>query len=156
MIVGGRSDMKITIVYASVHHKNTEKVVKAIAEKHPDVELIDATKTILKDLAPYDLIGFASGIFYGKLHKSLVNFINSNLPSHKKTFVIYTCGSDRDSYLKEIDNLIKAKDSVLSAHYSCLAYDTFGPFKLVGGLNKTHPDENDLQNAVQFYENLIK
>ena len=67
--------MKTAIVYASVHHKNTEKVVKAIAEKHPEVELIDATKTILKDLASYDLVGFASGIFYGKLHKSLISFI---------------------------------------------------------------------------------
>ena len=54
--------MKIAVVYASVHHKNTEKVVKAIAEKHPEIELIDATKTVLKDLASYDLIGFASGI----------------------------------------------------------------------------------------------
>lgn len=35
--------MKTAIVYASVHHGNTEKVVKAIAEKHPEVELIDAT-----------------------------------------------------------------------------------------------------------------
>lgn len=47
--------MKTAIVYASVHHKNTEKLLKAIAEKHPEVELIDATKTILKDLASYDL-----------------------------------------------------------------------------------------------------
>ena len=82
--------MKVALVYASVHHKNTEKVVKAIAEKHPEVELIDATKTILKDLASYDLIGFASGIFYGKLHKTLLNFIADNLPAHKKAFVIYT------------------------------------------------------------------
>ena len=65
--------MKTVIVYASVHHGNTEKVVKAIAEKYPEVELIDSTKTILKDLASYDLIGFASGIFYGKLHKTLLN-----------------------------------------------------------------------------------
>ena len=63
--------MKTAIVYASVHHGNTEKVVKAIVEKHPEVELIDATKSGLKDLASYDLIGFASGIFYGKLHKIL-------------------------------------------------------------------------------------
>lgn len=58
--------MKTAIVYTSVHHGNTEKVVKAIAEKHPEVELIDATKTILKDLASYDLIGFASGVLLRK------------------------------------------------------------------------------------------
>ena len=32
--------MKTALVYASVHHGNTEKVVKAIAEKHPEVELM--------------------------------------------------------------------------------------------------------------------
>ena len=92
--------MKTAIVYASVHHGNTEKVVKAIAEKHPEVELINSTKTILKDLASYDLIGFASGIFYGKLHKTLLSFITDNLPAHKKAFVIYTCGQDSSSYIK--------------------------------------------------------
>ena len=148
--------MKIAVVYASVHHKNTEKVVKAIAEKHPEIELIDATKTVLKDLASYDLIGLASGIFYGKFHKALLRFINDNLPAHKKTFVIYTCGADRTSYIKDIEELIKSKDSVVSAHYSCLAYDTFGPFKLVGGINKGRPNEDDIQKTIDFYESLIK
>ena len=149
--------MKTAIVYASVHHKNTEKVVKAIAEKHPEIELIDATKTILKDLASYDLIGFASGIFYGKFHKSLLSFITENLPLRKKVFVMYTCGSDRsESYLKDIKDLIKSKECTLTAAYSCLAYDTFGPFKLIGGINKGHPNEADLQKAVDFYESLCK
>ena len=149
--------MKTAIVYASVHHKNTEKVVKAIAEKHPEIELIDATKTILKDLASYDLIGFASGIFYGKFHKSLLSFITENLPLRKRVFVMYTCGSDRsETYLKDIKDLIKSKECTLTAAYSCLAYDTFGPFKLIGGLNKGHPNEADLQKAVDFYESLCK
>jgi len=149
--------MKTAIVYASVHHKNTEKVVKAIVEKHPEIELIDATKTILKDLASYDLIGFASGIFYGKFHKSLLSFITENLPLRKKVFVMYTCGSDRaETYLKDIKDLIKSKECTLTAAYSCLAYDTFGPFKLIGGLNKGHPNEADLQKAVDFYESLCK
>ena len=149
--------MKTAIVYASVHHKNTEKVVKAIVEKHPEIELIDATKTILKDLASYDLIGFASGIFYGKFHKSLLSFITENLPLRKKVFVMYTCGSDRaETYLKDIKDLIKSKECTLTAAYSCLAYDTFGPFKLIGGINKGHPNEADLQKAVDFYESLCK
>ena len=123
--------MKIAVVYASVHHKNTEKLIKTITEKHPEIDLIDATKTVLKDLASYDLIGFASGIFYGKFHKALLRFINDNLPAYKKTFVIYTCGADRTSYIKDIEGLIKSKDSVLSAHYSCLAYDTLDHLNLL-------------------------
>ena len=48
--------MKTAIVYASVHHKNTEKLVQAITAKYPDVELIDATKTVLKDLSSRSFI----------------------------------------------------------------------------------------------------
>ncbi len=148
--------MKVAIVYASVHHKNTEKLVNAIVAKHPDVDLIDATKTVLKSLTAYDIVGFASGIFYTKLHKSLLNFINENLPAHKKVFVMYTCGKDTPAYLKSIEQLIQAKDAILEGHFSCLAYDTWGPFKLTGGLNKDRPNEEDIQKAIEFFENTCK
>lgn len=74
-----------------------------------------------------------------------------------KTAIVYTCGTDRsESYLKDIKDLIKSKECTLTAAYSCLAYDTFGPFKLIGGINKGHPNEADLQKAVNFYESLCK
>ena len=49
--------MKTAILYASPHHHNTEKLIKAIAEKHPDITLIDTTKAKMIALANYDLIG---------------------------------------------------------------------------------------------------
>ena len=69
---------------------------------------------------------------------------------------MYTCGSDRASYMESVEELIKSKKSVLAAKFSCLAYDTFGPFKLIGGLNKGRPNEDDIQKAVDFYESLSK
>ena len=42
--------MKTAIVYASVHHGNTKKIIDEIA-KTKDVELIDATQTVEKDLS---------------------------------------------------------------------------------------------------------
>ena len=38
--------------------------------------------------------------------------------------------------------------------YHCQGYDTFGPFKLVGGIGKGHPTEDEINNAVAFYQNL--
>ncbi|EKC54823.1 flavodoxin [human gut metagenome] len=49
--------MKAAIIYASVHHENTKKVVEAIAGENA-VDLIDATKEKERDLSGYDLIGF--------------------------------------------------------------------------------------------------
>ena len=50
--------MRKAIVYASIHHGNTEKLVKSIAEEC-QVDLIDAVKQSDADLGSYDMIGFA-------------------------------------------------------------------------------------------------
>ena len=52
---------KIVIVYTSIHHENTLKLVKAIADKYT-VDIIDATQQSTVNLQDYDVIGFASGI----------------------------------------------------------------------------------------------
>ncbi len=71
------------IVYASVHHGNTEKLVKSIAEEC-QVDLIDAVKQSDADLSSYDMIGFASGIYFSKFHQSILKFAEKNLPDDKK------------------------------------------------------------------------
>ena len=38
--------------------------------------------------------------------------------------------------------------------YRCQGYDTFGPFKLVGGIAKGHPTVDEIQKVVKFYKNL--
>ena len=58
--------MRKVIVYSSVHHGNTEKLVKSIAEEC-QVDLIDAVKQPDADLSSYDTIGFASGIYFFKI-----------------------------------------------------------------------------------------
>ena len=38
--------------------------------------------------------------------------------------------------------------------YHCLGFDTFGPFKLVGGIAKGHPTEEEIAGATKFYREL--
>jgi flavodoxin len=139
------------IIYASVHHGNTKKVVEAIA-KECNVELIDATQVKEKDLRGYDAVGFASGIYYSKFHQSVLNFASVNLPQDKKVF--YICTNGGNASYKSIEEIAKRKNAIEIGRFSCKGYDTFGPFKLVGGLAKGHPDENDLKNAVEFFKGL--
>ena len=65
--------MKTAIVYYSKHHGNTKQLLDAIAAKY-EVTLIDAAETPDAGLEAYDLIGFASGIYFSKFHKSVVRF----------------------------------------------------------------------------------
>lgn len=145
--------MKTAIVYYSAHHGNTKKLIDAIAAQG-DVTLIDASNVKNIDLSNYDLIGFASGIYYQKLHESVLQYAKNNLPVNKKTFIIYTCGVDVKSYPDAIKRIIEEKDGNILGVYSCPGYDTFGPFKLVGGIKKGHPNEAEIDASVKFFKEL--
>lgn len=145
---------KTAVVYASVHHNNTKKLVDAIAAKH-EVDLIDATSVAEKDLNEYDVIGFASGVYAGSFHQSILNFAKVNLPEQKKVFFIFSSAMPKD-FTKSITKAIEGKQAKVLGSFGCRGYNTFGPFKLVGGTSKGHPDETDLANVVKFYEELEK
>ncbi|SFB35492.1 Flavodoxin [Acetitomaculum ruminis DSM 5522] len=144
---------KAIIICASTHHGNTRKLANAIADKY-GVEIVDATKTKEKDLSEYDLIGFASGIYAGKLHQAVINFAKNNLSKNKDVFYIITSAMGKDQY-KSIETAIEGKNANVVGTFACKGYNTFGPFKLVGGTAKGHPDTDDINNALRFYEGLI-
>lgn len=146
--------MKTVIVYYSKHHNNTKKVIDVIA-KLENVKLIDAGIIKEKDLSEYDLICFASGIFYSNFHKCVIEFAKKNLPENKKVFLIYTCGIKRANYTDKIKQIVIEKNSKVLGEYACLGFDTFGPLKLIGGIAKGHPNEEEINGAVEFYSNII-
>lgn len=144
--------MQTAIVYYSKHHGNTKKLVDAIAQQW-DVTLIDAASNPNPDLSAYDLIGFASGIYFGRFHKSVLKAAE-NLPEGKKVFIMCTCGANKPR-TTSIERILRSKQVRLLGTYSCRGFDTFGPFKLVGGLAKGHPNENDIAGAVKFFAGIL-
>jgi hypothetical protein len=46
------------------------------------------------------------------------------------------------------------KGSMAAFHKIYLAFDTYSPWKLVGGINKGHPDDTDIANAVTFFDDI--
>ena len=147
--------MKTAIIYYSQHHGNTKKILDAVA-KQGDVTLIDAYGNPDTYLSVYDLIGFASGIYYSKYHDSVLQFAKKNLPQGKKVFFIYTCAVKSKKYLEAIKKITDSKDAQALGSYSCPGFDTFGIFKLIGGIAKGRPNDNDIAAAVNFFNEISK
>ena len=145
--------MKTAVVYYSEHHGNTKKLLDAIAAKH-DVTLINVTKTPETDLSGYDRIGLASGIYYSSFAKQLLAYAEEHLPEGKDVFYIFTHGAPKGMFLNAVRKIAEAKHCRELGDYHCQGYDTFGPFKLVGGISKGHPTEDEISGAVSFYEGL--
>ena len=147
--------MKTAVIYYSRHHENTKKVLDAIARGR-DVTLIDAAEMESAPLEEYDLIGFASGIYYSKFHKSVLHFAEEHLPEGKKVFFLYTCGAEKKGYTEAIRKIAAARHTDILGEFGCPGYDTYGPFKLIGGIAKGRPDQGDLSNAVCFFERITE
>ena len=147
--------MSTAIIYYSAHHGNTKKLLDAIAAADPDVVLVDATKEAV-DLSGYDRIGLASGVYFSNFAKQVLNYAEERLPEGKPVFFIYTHGAPGGDFLKGIRAITSAKRCPELGAYRCQGFDTFGPFKLVGGIAKGHPTQEEIDGAVAFYRGLKK
>ena len=146
--------MKTAIIYYSKHHENTKKLLEAIQrESEDEITLIEASQAPV-ELESYDRIGFASGIYYSKFDKRVLDYAKKCTPNGKDVFFIYTCGSEKEGYTKSIREALQGKNANVLGEYGCLGLDTFGPFKLIGGIAKDHPSPEDVKQAVSFYQNL--
>ncbi|MGI6710904.1 MAG: flavodoxin domain-containing protein [Bacilli bacterium] len=145
--------MKTVIVYYSKHHGNTKKIVEAIKESDNSVDLIDVLEEPSADISSYDLIGFASGIYFSKFAKQIIEYANNYLPDEKDIFYIYTCGVPVGGYLKAMRRIAKKKNCNELGKFHCRGYDTY-VFKRWGGIAKGRPNDKDIAKAVKFYESL--
>lgn len=147
--------MKTVIIYYSKHHGNTKKLLDAIQKESADeITLLDVTEADNVKLEAYDRIGFASGIYFSKFDKRLLEFAKNHMPKGKDVFFIYTCGSPKEGYTKAIREAVSGSGARVLGEYGCLGFDSYGPFKLIGGIAKGHPDQTELKQAVDFYKNL--
>jgi flavodoxin len=146
--------MKTLIIYASVHHQNTEKVAKVMAEVL-GADLVPIGQAQPETLTAYDLIGFGSGIYYGKVHTTLLQFAEALLPvSGKHAFIFTTSGDGKVERQVAIKELLEKRGFSIVGNFSCKAWNTWGPLKLTGGINKGRPDEKDLEEARIFARGL--
>ena len=145
--------MKTVICYYSRHHGNTRKVLEAMAGEG-EVDLVDVTTRQSVLLEEYDCVGLASGIYGFEVQKAVVEFARQYLPQGKPVFFVYTYGAAKGTGAKALMEIAGEKGCPVLGEFSCKGYDTFGPFKLVGGLAKGRPNEEDLEKARAFYRGL--
>jgi flavodoxin len=166
------------LVYKSVHHQNTAQLARALGE------VLQADLVSADQISPnvdgfgvslsgyggpscldrYDLIGFGSGVYYGRMHPDLllaalaiasaVNHLKQRPPA---AFLFSTSGLP---FLAPLwhrpfkDMLTRAAIPVIG-EFACRGFDSWGPLWLFGGLNRHHPDVRDLERGRRFAKQLL-
>ncbi|KUL98817.1 flavodoxin [Fusobacterium nucleatum subsp. nucleatum] len=146
---------KICIVYDSMHNMNTEKLVLSLKEKYNDVDIIKVNNFDINAIDNYPKIGLASGIYWGRFSKNIEELLDKILDSDvKNLFFIYTSGIGKVRYEKKLIKRLEEKNKICLGIFSCKGFDKYGPFKLIGGINKEKTNEKDIQNLIKFFENI--
>ena len=142
--------MQALIIYTSVSHGNTEKVARAMAQVL-GAALRRPSEVTSEELAAYDLIGFGSGIYFGRHHAALLALVERLPGLNKRAFLFSTRGAP---ILGPCHHALKsrlwAKGWRIVGEFSCLGWDTYGCLRRIGGINKGRPNERDLARARTF------
>ena len=148
--------MKSLIVFKSIHHQNTKKIAQAIGQELK-AKLITPEKTTLQLIKAHDLVGFGSGIYFGKHHRKLFDLLDRLPQFHsKKVFIFSTSGIKMIKiYHQKLKNKLKQKGFQIIGEFSCSGWDTYWPIlKALGGIKKGRPNQKDLENAKKFAQKL--
>ena len=147
--------MKQTVIlYASVHHGNTRKVTEHLARQE-GVTAVDLLHDPLPDLGSYDLVGFASGIYFQAMHQRMRQALDQAVfRPGQAVFFLYTCGAPLGDGAKGLKKILAQKGIPWAGTFRCRGYDTYGPFGKLGGIAKGHPSPRDLDRAAAFLRQL--
>lgn len=145
---------KTLVICSSVHHRNTARVAERIAEVlHAEVAAPEAVPyTILDD---YDLVGFGSGVYYGRFHAALRDWLRG-LPAaavaRRPAFVFSTSGLSCLWRLwhRPFTRELARRGFAVRGEFHCRGFDSWGPLWIAGGINRRHPDDRDLDRAAAF------
>ncbi|TXT58965.1 MAG: hypothetical protein BAJALOKI1v1_1510010 [Promethearchaeota archaeon] len=150
--------MKCLLILYSFHHNNTEKIAKVFAEVL-NAKIKTPQQIKLEELQEYNLIGFGSGIYGAKHHKSLLDLADE-LPevSKKKAFLFSTAALTGKKKIVKDHSLLKeklhSKGYVILDEFQCKGFNTNSFMKYLGGMNKGRPNAEDLKNAKEFIQKL--
>ena len=139
------------VVCVSKYYGNTLKVAQAIASTlEAEVKKPDE----VSDVLDYSLIGFGSGIYFAKHDPSLLEFVDKLPKTDKKAFIFSTRGRNtlfEKTYHKPLREKLNQKGYSIIGEFSCRAFsDYYKIFKLFGGVNKGHPNKEEIEKAKTF------
>lgn len=145
----------VLIIVESVYNDQTIRLAKSMANTLKCKILgVDEASTV--NIESYKVIGYGSGIYFGKHHTKLIEFAR-NLSDHKQdAFVFCTHGNPFvGNYQKSLCTILKKKKRNIIGMFDTVGFDGTGPFMLVNGAHKGRPNEKDCRKATKFISKIM-
>lgn len=144
---------KCLILCKSVHHGNTARVARAMADAlGKDVVMAAPEDVPPTSLGDYGLLGLGSGVYYGRMHPVLEEWVRGLPDVPERTMPAFVFSTSGLPFLARLwhwplKRLLARKGVAVVGEFACRGFDTWGPLWFAGGLNRKHPDARDLARA---------
>ncbi|KXH73877.1 MAG: flavodoxin [Candidatus Thorarchaeota archaeon SMTZ-45] len=149
---------KSLLVLFSYHHNNTEKIANVFA-KVLNAQIRTPQQVNPEDFQQYNLVGFGSGIYSGKHHKTVLDLADK-LPevTGKLAFIFSTCtlGYEVTKNHTTLRETLQSKGYTIIDEFGCPGFNTNSFTRFFGGVNKGRPNAEDLKHEEEFAQNLVQ
>lgn len=148
---------RVMIVYVSMHHGNTKRVAEAMG-KILSAEVRPADEVTPEMIDRCDLVGWGSGIYFARHSEKLRALAKKLSDRPRKAFVFSTAGLPFLSWWfhAALRGVLRKRGCELVGDFCCAGWDTVGPLKWLGGIERSHPNAKDLERAEAFARSLQK
>ena len=150
------SRSKCLILCKSVHHGNTVRVARAMADAlGKDVVMAAPEEVPATSLGDCGLLGLGSGVYYGRMHPALEEWVRGLPDVPERTMPAFVFSTSGLPFLARLwhwplKRLLARKGVAVAGEFACRGFDTWGPLWFAGGLNRQHPDARDLARAGEW------
>jgi flavodoxin len=143
--------LRVALVCASKHHGNTQRIAAAMAVAAGAV-LLTPQQAEADGLREYDLVGFGSGVYFGRPDRRLRQLIAALPQLPPSAFVFTTSGLP---WLWRLYHFglrwrLRSRGCRVTGDFACAGWDTVGPLAWIGGLNRCRPNADDCLRAERF------
>jgi flavodoxin len=148
------TEPRCLILVKSVHHGNTAQVAREMAGVL-GADVVGPEEIPYTSLDQYGLVGFGSGVYYGRMHEALFEWLKGLPDAPEPTRAAFVFSTSGLPFLAKLwhaplKKLLARKGFEVVGEFACRSFDTWGPLWLTGGLNWRHPNERDLARAREF------
>lgn len=140
--------MNTLIVCQPYHHKNTKKIADAMVAVLR-AEVVSPSDVNTEMLDSYGLVGFGSGIAFGKHCAQILKLSTGFQFFHKNASA---AGEVDGISWSSLRRQLTDKGWAIVGAFSCCEYDMYEITKLMGGTAKGRPNEQDECDAEEFAE----
>lgn len=148
--------MRSAIICESVHHGNTRRIADAMAEEL-SARVYTVADAATLDGGTLDCVGIGSGIYFGRHHRQLRDFVDQWPLPAARVFIFSTAGLPFLHFFQHssLRRRLRKRGCQVIAEFCCRGWDTVGPLWLMGGINRRRPSAADLQRARRFAQGLV-